>query len=81
MTIEEKIDHLFNSFQGIDEKLQSWQDYSVKSLTKRGKTRSGPFKASPKRSSSPGRTDMLVCHFERFEINIDTLFREKFGEK
>lgn len=80
MTIEEKIDHLVDSLQGMEQKLQSWQGYPAKPPTKHGRNRPGLFKASPKRSSSPRRTDMLVRLLERFKINTNAVFREKFAK-
>lgn len=82
MTVEEKIDFLVNRFQGMEEKLQHWEGNPVKRQAPGGRKRPGPFKTPPKRSLSPGRTELLVSYFDRSRPTVvERMFRAKFAEK
>lgn len=63
MTIEEKLDLMVESLQGMERRLERLKDRPTGSSNKRMRQPPGPFKSPPKRQHSPGRTDVLVSRF------------------
>jgi hypothetical protein len=64
MTVEERLDLMVKSLQGMERKLERWKEQSTEVPSKPRRKRPGPFKAQPKRACNPARTDVLVSDLD-----------------
>jgi hypothetical protein len=60
MTVEEKMDLVVESLQGMERKLEHWKGHSAELPSKARRKHQGPFPASEKSTCSVARTDILV---------------------